>query len=276
VSSLIRYTVGCHVTQPTPAAIIRERCRAPDGGRFTVETELQHFALITYAVPPERLRPLIHPAFPLRTVWIDGEERALLSVVPFLDRDFRARQLPWPRFSFGQTNYRIYVRYRGEDCAWFLGTTLASPSVVVPRWLWRLPWYYARTSFDARYDKAAARYTRYQLATRSAWGAAEVTLADTGQPMGLLPGFDDPAEQQLVVTHPIAGYFWRRDGRLGTYSIWHDEMRPTLGSVQHARFALLERLGILGPDEALRPHSVLLQRSVSFQIHLPPRCLSVA
>jgi len=257
--------------KPGPAAIISSRCATRERGWYTVETTLDHFATITYAVPPERVRPLIHPDFELHTVSIDDDERALLSVVAFVDRDFRFRRLPWARWSFGQTNYRIYVRYQGQECAWFLGTTLASRFVAVPRYLWRLPWHAARTTIDARYDAAAARYEHYSLTTRSAWAAAELTLDDTGQSADLLPGFPDLDTQRLVLTHPVAGYYWRTDGRLGSYRIWHDRIHQTVGQARHARFGLLERLGIVGADEASRPHSVLIQREVPFEIYLPPR-----
>ena len=256
---------------PTPATTISARCATRESGWYTVKTTLDHFATVTYAVPPERLRPLIHDDFDLHIVSIDGEDRALLSVVSFVDRDFRFRRVPWARWSFGQTNYRIYVRYRDQECAWFLGTTLASRFVAVPRYLWRLPWHGARTTIDARYDATAARYERYLLTTKSEWGAAELTLDDTGEPAALLPGFSDLETQRLVLTHPVAGYYWRTDRRLGSYRIWHDRIQPTIGRARHARFVLLDRLGIVSADEASRPYSVLIQRSVPFEIYLPPR-----
>jgi hypothetical protein len=40
------------------------------------------------------------------------------------------------------------------------------------------------------------------------------------------------------------------------------------GSATSARYAVFERLGHVGP--AAKPHSVLLQRSVEFDVHLPP------
>jgi len=252
-------------------SILDARSRSKLTGAFTIDTVLEHFALITYAVPPERVRELIHPAFELRTVEIDGLPNALLSVVPFLDRDFGFQNLPSPRFSFGQTNYRIYVRYQGEECAWFLGTTLASRLLIVPRDLWRLPWYSATSTFDTVFNAAESRYDRYRLRTESAWGAADVSLADTGRSVGLLSGFRDLTEQQLVLTHPVAGYFWRTNQTLGSYRVWHDRMKLTVGSVIVARFGLLERLKIVTAEEMLRPHSVLIQPRIPFQIEVPPR-----
>jgi uncharacterized protein YqjF (DUF2071 family) len=251
--------------------VIESRSRTKVTGSFTINTVLEHFALITYAIPPERVRHLIHPAFDLRTFVIDGQPKALLSVVPFLDRDFGFQHIPSPRFSFGQTNYRIYVRYQGEECAWFLGTTLASPLVAVPRNIWRLPWYSAKTAFDTTYNSSERRYSRYQVRTESDWGAANVTLADTGAAVPILPGFADMPTQQLVLTHPTAGYFWRTNQKLGTYRIWHDRMELTVGSVIAARFALLERLKIVSSEEMLEPHSVLIQPEIPFLVGVPPR-----
>src|SRR5512134_2369259 len=89
-------------------------------------TTLRHFAIVTYALPPERLRPLVDRRFELDCIDVDGGRKALLSVVPFEDQDFRAAAFPSPRWRFGQTNYRVYVRDRttGERAVWFLGTTL--------------------------------------------------------------------------------------------------------------------------------------------------------
>ncbi|NJN05593.1 MAG: hypothetical protein HC814_03245 [Rhodobacteraceae bacterium] len=45
-----------------------------------------------------------------------------MSAVPFLDLDFHFdRVLPFAKFVFGQTNYRVYVidRRTGEHAVWF-------------------------------------------------------------------------------------------------------------------------------------------------------------
>lgn len=83
-------------------------------------------------MPSERLRPFVHPRFDLDTIALYGRTRALRSAVPFEDEDFRAAASPSPRWRFGQTNYRLYVRDRqtGEHCVWFLGTTLGSWTVL--------------------------------------------------------------------------------------------------------------------------------------------------
>jgi hypothetical protein len=69
-----------------------------------VITTLRHFAIVTYAVPPDRLAGVVDRRFELEMVSIDGEERAPISVVPFEAEDFRWAASDGPRWRFGQTN----------------------------------------------------------------------------------------------------------------------------------------------------------------------------
>ncbi|MFD0659618.1 hypothetical protein [Thermocatellispora tengchongensis] len=72
-----------------------------------------------------------------------------------------------------------------------------------------------------------------------------------------------------MLTHPTVGWYLRRDGRVGTYSIWHPPMRAVHLEAGSARFAVFEGLGLVGAGD--RPHSILAQRSIPFDIHTPPR-----
>src|SRR5215831_4665504 len=90
----------------TPALLSKPRPRG-----LAVQTTLQHFAIVTYWVDPSNLRKHIHSRFEPVCLTADGRpSRALVSVVTFLDRDFRFVACPWFKASFGQTNYRAYVR----------------------------------------------------------------------------------------------------------------------------------------------------------------------
>src|SRR5262249_31169607 len=129
----------------TPALLAKPRT-----GGLAVETTLQHFAIVTYWVDSSSLRRHVHPRFePLRLTDDAGAARSLVSVVTFLDRDFRFVTCPWITRSFGQTNYRAYVvdSETGEHAVWFFGTCLDSVSVAVPRYVWKLPWHRARMEF---------------------------------------------------------------------------------------------------------------------------------
>lgn len=231
-----------------------------------VVTTLADFAIITFAVDPDRLQQLLPAEFVPQRFAIDGQDRALISAVPFRDLDFRFHFAPWLRFAFGQTNYRAYVLYRGEPCVWFFGTSLATPWVLIPQLLWRLPWHYARMSFDTAWQDGRCR--RYLLFSEASWGRALVDIEGTEEPQGVLPGFTSEAQTSLLLTHPLAGYFRRRDGRVGSYSVWHERLRLRRGIARRARFELLEELGLI--DQLSKPHSVLLQERTEFHVHLPP------
>ena len=252
----------------------------PPTGWRDVEATLGHFAIVTYAVPPERVRPHVDERFEL-DVFVNnqGEQRVWVSAVPFEDQDFHFVGMPWPTFRFGQTNYRTYVidRVSRRRAVWFFGTSLDSWSVAIPRYLWRLPWHRGRIRFDCQYDTSAARYTRYHMRTESDWAAVELELTDSGEAVNSLNVMDDFEGSMLILTHPLIGVFRRREtSQLGTYSIWHDRLNCTAAEVKTARFALFERLGLVTYDEQTRPHSALIQPRCKFTIYLPPKALSHA
>ena len=68
----------------------------PPTGVFDATTALQHFAIITYAVDPAKLRDTLPPGFEpeVRTL-DDGREVGFVSAVPFLDVDFHAHFAHW-------------------------------------------------------------------------------------------------------------------------------------------------------------------------------------
>lgn len=233
-----------------------------------VTTTLADFAIVTYGVEPSALAALLPAEFvPDVFTLDDGRRVAFVSAVPFRDLDFRFGFAPWLKFSFGQTNYRAYVTYRGQRCVWFFGTSLATRWVWIPRYAWKLPWHRASIHIDS--DWQGDRCNRYQLRTIADWGDAEAELEGSDEPTGQLDGFADAEETALVLTHPLAGYFTRRDGRLGTYSIWHDRLKLQRGLARTARFEVFEKVGLVKPGAS--PHSVLIQRQTEFVIRLPPQ-----
>ncbi|MCB8943184.1 MAG: DUF2071 domain-containing protein [Ardenticatenaceae bacterium] len=248
----------------------------PSARLLDIHSDLLHFALINYALPPSRLRPHIPDRFDIPEFDINGEKLALMSAVPFWDADFRfVRLAPWLKWQFAQTNYRVYVveRQTGEHVVWFFGTTLGSPIVYAARGLWGIPWHYARYAVDCVWvaDAAAAgRYHHYHITAQSDWASAEITLTDMGQPITCQPGFTSMAEMQLILTHPVVGFYFRLNGRLGSYSIWHDLIPLTTATPQHLYFSLYERLNLLSRSEMQQPHSIFLCPRTTFDVHLPP------
>jgi len=257
-----------------PGDLLAQRLSPRPVGRWDVLSRLGHFALINYALPKERLaRYLPADRFEIPEFAIGGQRLALMSAVPFWDIDFHFRRVfPFLKFQFGQTNYRVYVidKQTGEPVVWFFGTTLGSPVVYLPRWLWRIPWHYARYKLDCHYDQRQARYDHFAYTVQSTWASAQIDIADTGRPATLTAGFDSLDSQTLILTHPLVGYFQRRDGKLGTYSVWHEVMKMTMGQSRHLYFSLYDRLGLLSKDEMARPHSIFICPAIDFKVFLPP------
>lgn len=249
-------------------ALLQERLKKREAGRIDVRSHLDHFALINYAVPISRLEPFI----PTQRFQIMEFEpgMAMLSVVPFIDVDFAFyRLLPWLQFRFPQTNHRIYVldKKTGQPVVWFLGTTLGSRVVHIARSLWRIPWYAAKYQVDCRYDETRAIYDHYQMQIESAWCSAEIEVVDTGEAVDLT------AEERLVITHPIDGFFYRLDGRTGGYGIWHDIIPLSVAHPTQLYFSLYERLGIMSKEEMQEAHSIYLCPRILFEIYMPPRAV---
>ncbi|KGD66391.1 hypothetical protein Y5S_00058 [Alcanivorax nanhaiticus] len=233
---------------------------------------LKHFAIITYAVPEERFEGLFPERFQLDTVEVAGQRMGLVSVVPFIDVDFTSAVFPFPKFTMGQTNYRIYIidTETGERCVWFLGTTLDSWTLLVPRLLWNLPWHAGKVRFDCHLNKTTGLYEKYTMETSSSWAEASVELVQSEFDELEFPGFPDVESALVYLTHPLAGFYFRRDNRLGTYRVWHKALQVKPAKLKSANFKLLSNLGIVQESEQKSPYSVLIEPINEFTIYLPP------
>lgn len=233
---------------------------------------LKHFAIITYAVQVDRFRGIFPDRFELDKVRVNGQDLGLISVVPFVDVDFTSAVFPFPKFTMGQTNYRIYIvdKTTGERCVWFLGTTLDSWTLLVPRYFWNLPWHAGKVRFDCRHNPRTGLYDRYAMTTESSWAEAAVELSQSEEDAFDFPGFPDTETALVYLTHPLAGFYYRRDGKLGTYRVWHKELKVKPARLTSARFHLLSRLGIVLEAEQCTPYSVLIEPLNEFTIYLPP------
>jgi len=242
----------------------------PDLRWLDATTILEQFALVTFDVDPVALATALPPGLEpeVRTL-DDGRVRGFVSAVSFRDVDFRFAVAPWLRVSFFQTNYRAYVRGPdGRQAVHFFGTTLDSPLVGMPRYLWGMPWHPGRSSIESSWtDAGVCDEYRHRCAGR--WGSADVSLTGSSEPLGRLDGFADAEDAAHILTHPLDGWFARPDGRLGRYGVWHPRMTLQLGTASVARYAVFEELGLV--EAGAQPHSVLLTRAVEFDVLLPPR-----
>jgi hypothetical protein len=124
--------------------------------------------------------------------------------------------------------------------------------------------------FDCRYDQTAARYGTFKVKTRSRWAPALLAIDDSGKPPTQLAGTPNLEAGLVLLTHPLRGYFFRRDGALGSYAIWHDRAQLTVGTIHEARYPLLQKLGLVEEGVQSDIHSVLIQPNIDFTIYLPP------
>lgn len=226
-------------------------------------TELDDFAIVSYRAEPGLVaRYLPSGVVPEVLSFDDGGRDALISAVVFSDRDFHFRFCPRVSISCGQVNYRAYVRSGGESGAWFFGTALDHPLVVVPRLLWRMPWHRAQI-------RIGAQDGQWHMTAADSSGTSHCELSVTGDALGRLDGFTDARHTLQTLTHPTDGWYRRRNGATGHYSIWHDVMAARPAAVTSARFTFLEALGLITPSS--QPHSALTQATIAFDIHTPPR-----
>jgi hypothetical protein len=255
-----------------PARYSLEDLKAPRPTGLAVLTTLADFAIITFAVAPAALAKHLPSGFePEVFASSDGKRSALISAVTFQDFDFRLHSCPWPKFAFGQTNYRAYVLHKGQRVAWFFGTSLATPFVLIPRYFWLLPWHHATMQFSTKWNGDIC--SQYELTTRGDWGSAEVILEGTDEDANCLDGFIDAEDTAVILTHPLIGCYRRRDGKVGTYNIWHDKLTMRRGVAKRANFDVFQKLGLCEANAI--PHSVLLQKTTDFTIMLPPQLLPV-
>ena len=229
-------------------------------------TELDQFAMVSYRVDAEALGAVLPDGVePDVFTFDDGTREALVSAVPFLDRDFHFRFFPLVRVSCGQVNYRAYVTFRGERGVWFFGTSLDSVFVALPRRAWQMPWHRDRISIAGTWDGDECRSWRFES---TGWGEGSCRLSATGAPLERLDGFGDLDETVEVLTHPMVGWYQRRRGGLGRYSVWHEVLGVRPCTVEEARFAVFERLGLVEPG--VIAHSAVVARTVHFDVHTPP------
>lgn len=233
-----------------------------------VSSDLVDFAITTFDVSPESLAARLPPGFePERVTLPDGRERALVSAVTFVNTRFFVGYAPFVKLRCAQTNYRAYVRYRGESGCFFFATHLDHPLVAMPRYAWRMPWSRSRVQVEAAWS--AARLGVYVWKGRGREGEERLRARGLGEPVGTLPGFATRSETQRMLTAPLLGWLKRRDGELATYSVWHAPLELERCAVDDVRFECWERLGLVAPGQP--PHSVLAQRLTKYLVLLPPR-----
>jgi hypothetical protein len=209
---------------------------------------------------PERLARALPEGIEPQIFEVEGRECSLASAVAFEDRDFHFKGCPLARISCGQINYRAYVRRGEQTGVYFLRTVLGSRWAVVPRRLWSMPWVHEKVAVRGRWEGSEILTLEVE-----APGAVSRTSIRLERGEGLeVP----PALLSSQVVDPALGWFTRLDGRLGRYSVWHLPLETQTARVVGASAGPFEDAGLVDPGQA--PLAALVQRSVEFDVHLPP------
>jgi uncharacterized protein DUF2071 len=252
----------------TPAA--REE-KVPEGLErlTTISVEVRNFALVTYAVPAERVRRHLPGAYTLETFHRNRREHCLVSATCFCNHRFRWSGLPFPRLTFDESTYRVYVTHRGRQGVYFFRRFLSSP---IPFAAQRaLDEHVSVGGFDVETRRDDAGYSFYACRVRSADVANNFTIRASGAPVRK-PPFASGDELAQQITYRLHGFFQTTSGLQGHMPVSHRRMAPWSGELISGRFDTLSSLDIVRPEEVARPYSVLVEPSVNFLLR-PPRPL---
>lgn len=246
----------------------------PKNKILNVHTKLEHFSIITYLVEKEKLEKHIPEQYEIFTVKIEDIAYGLVSAVTFVDKDFNFKNLlPFYKVNFPQTNYRCYVidKKNGENCAWFFGTGIGSKLVIIPKKLWKMPWFYSDYKTDIELEKEI--YSKYKINIKAEHADAIIDIIqDTNSEFNKLD-FKTLEEATLILTHPVTGYFKRSDNKIGKYQIWHPKMEISIGKSNDIYFEKFEKLNLLSKEQMKNPYSILITKEIDFIIDLPPRSI---
>lgn len=228
--------------------------------RWVSTNPLANFCMVTYAVPPERVRHYIPAGLGLDTrIDSRGEERAFVSAVIFKNDHIRLLPTPVPTLTFYQVNYRTYVHHEGRPGVWFLKLMQASRMAGFNRRVFGAPTFYANLQQVCDLDARQGTYRRYRFDSLS---PDHVLHLDVGPAAGFTDFeglFSTAEEMETYLTLRPDGYFdnQRKPGVTGL-TIWHEPLCPKYGIARTAQFGLLDELGLVPNEEQGKPYCVML------------------
>jgi hypothetical protein len=248
-----------------------DRERVPEGSErlTTLSVEVRNFALITYAVPAERVRPRLPGPYTLETFHRNGQEQCLVSGTCFCNHDFRWSALPYPRLTFDEGTYRVYVTHRGRRGVYFFRRFLSSPVALVPQRVVDANVAVGVFDVETRFDDSG--YGLYTCCVQSGEAENSFTVRAGEVPPRKMP-FASGDELAQHITYRTHGFFQTTAGLQGHMPVSHRRMAPWSGELVSARFDTWTQLGIVRAEEVSEPYSVLIEPAVNFLLH-PPRPL---
>ncbi len=209
---------------------------------------IESFLLVTYAVPVERVRPLLPSGLEPDTVpGPGGASLGLFSATYFHTRGLRLAALRYPALSYRQCTFRIYARRPdGTEGVFFLATYLEPPGF----WAQRLitpDAHRGRFHTESRFTAGGG----WSVSVQAPAGAEHLELAAEGPDAP--PA--DPAFAEWI-TQRLHGWLRLTVGGYGEQEVGHPVLPVRTGVLRHARIDLFRRLGLLTDAEMGQPHAV--------------------
>jgi hypothetical protein len=230
--------------------------------------DVRDFALVTYLVPAERIRPHLPAGVRLQGFRDDdGRDQGFVTASCFRNHRLRWAGGPSPGMTLYQSTYRTYVRVGRDVGAFFFSSYVET---VAGTWAQKLGLADTRR---ARFTVAITRgprggYPAYRAEMRADDGTAVLDVVATDEPAAVTP-FGSPQEHVRFVTHRLHGYSRSLLGVPVEAQVEHPEMPAFGGRLVEGRFPSLERLRLVDRDGQARPHSVLVSPGVRFELLAP-------
>lgn len=242
------------------------------GGAATFTVTLRDLLIVSYAVPAERARPHVPDALPLDTLPSpDGTRLAFLQTACFFSDSLHWSPLAGGAgLSYHQITYRILTRRNGRRGAFSLRTYLSTTAALA------LQRAVARQADQANFfvhvagDPAGKRCDAYTVRAVGERGQTALDVRGLRDAPPVTAPFADAGDMTFFLTQREEGYFEATTGGIGLLPVEHKPMRPGPGDLVAARLSLWTDLGLLRPEDLLRPVAVLLQPAIVFTTH-PPR-----
>lgn len=232
-----------------------------------LDDTIQNFALVTHAVPAERIRPQIPDRFELETFWEDGLEKAWISTSSFCNHQCHWGGLRYPAFDFDQTTFRTYATYRGLRGAYFFGTWVSTKISWVGQF--SVAGHTRLADFEVDISGGRNGYPLYRF-TATAGPTTVGFDIEALDGVGPKPPFKTGDEHGGFITHRLWGFTRHPSGLHVVGRIQHRRMSPWAGTMNGGRFEYWTEKEILFPDEYDDVYSVLVEPSVHFKLY-PPR-----
>ncbi len=234
----------------------------------TAQVDIQNFAMVTHAVPADRVRPHIPTQLRLETFRADGgPELALITTSAFCNRQLHWSLSRYPAVDFDQSTFRTYVTYKGRRGSYFFGTYV---NTILSYGVQSLLAASSRLAkFEVACEGGATGYPRYDARAVASDGEVAFELEATTQPQAVAP-FNTADEHVEYVTHRLHGFARSPFGWVTHGPVEHRRMNPWSGRLLGGQLDFWHERGILFRYEVTPAYSVLVEPSVRFTLH-PPR-----